>query len=1231
MSANKVLDLAERQGLLDAKVIEELRRQVTESKFIVTSEALAKVLVDHGHLTAFQARKLVATALGQPPPDPNYPYRAKFELPDELGLADDDSDHGLRQAAAAEDELILLEPVDPKPAPPAKPVFKPPKPGSAPVSSPLAPAAARPAGEESPRKIKREAPAVRPQAKATVEEIVDLDPVPPDPPFVTTKGPWKGPPASRSTGVEGLTPLAATDGLTPLGFGGATATSARLDDLFADPHGQASDPLAGGAVLGAPPVVPKGKGGKNVWDSPLLLIGGGVLGVIVVAFGLLYYSLTRGTAAEVLAQADEEYKSGSYTSAIAGYERFLKSYASDPNVSIARVRRGMAQLRQVTDDGKNPRQGLQTALTVLPQIETEEKFSEARLELSSILPDIADGFATQASQAQDTAQKEELVGLAGAALELVNNPSYLPASLRKDREPRIAAILEKLKIAQRGIEQDKELATVLSKIAAAASVGKAATAYGARDALLKVYPALEANPELIAAIREVTEKERQLVELSDEVVAALTDDPQAGTSRVALAVREGPMPAAEPGKIAFVGLEGVVYGMDVASGHVFWQRQIGYESLLPPRPVSSDPLADALVADARTHELLRLEAATGKVVWRQVIGQPFFSPVVADERIFVTTGAGQVLQIDAATGNVIRTAKLPQAASIATAFDSRQSRLIQLGEHSTLFVLDGETLAASETLYLGHPAGSILVPPVAVLDHVLTVESPADDHTLVRVFAPAGETKRLAEVGRGFRLKGRVVMPLVVAGRRIVAMTDLGQIAVWEVDPSNRKQPVRQVGGLEATEKTPVLGYYTADANRLWIANRRCSSFEIQAALSQLARKWSRHQDDVFIAPLQTHAGVLIHVRRRGGTPGVVVEGCQAASGETIWTTQLAAPVAALLHAPRRKAVDAVTQQGRVFPISHAGPTPTVVETPAFPLPQGSLGGIWPQIVTSPDGASVAWTETQTAGRVFTYRPGAGDEPAAASLPEEASAAAGPAVFWGANLLVPARNGQVELLEPTTGKQVALPFMPPLSPTQLPEWTSPAVLPDGSGFVIGDGRHTLYRVGLKPQPQPHLAAVAERVTETSLHGNLVALEDTLYGIGSSDAGDVVVALDPFQLTPLAQWPLQGKAQFGPVAVQGAVFVGSETDGLLCFEAGQKLRWQRPLEQGPLAGPPVKAGDGEYLLLFQSGFVVRIAGATGDALASTDLGLPLGPAAHVVDSQLYVSTSDGSLLVTPLPQ
>lgn len=48
------------QQLLAPEIVEELRRQIAESKTRLTPELLAKLLVDNGHLTKFQATKLIA-------------------------------------------------------------------------------------------------------------------------------------------------------------------------------------------------------------------------------------------------------------------------------------------------------------------------------------------------------------------------------------------------------------------------------------------------------------------------------------------------------------------------------------------------------------------------------------------------------------------------------------------------------------------------------------------------------------------------------------------------------------------------------------------------------------------------------------------------------------------------------------------------------------------------------------------------------------------------------------------------------------------------------------------------------------------------------------------------------------------------------------------------------------------------------------------------------------------
>jgi tetratricopeptide (TPR) repeat protein len=1253
MSASKVLDLAVEQGLLDAKVIAELRKQIAESKFVVTPEAIAKVLVDHGHLTPFQARKLVNSAVGTDAPSadaaaPAVPAKSrpaapatapakKQDLPDEFSLADDDGNAAPSPAAAPpppEEDIIDLEPVEPAPKP--KPAPRQP--------APPKPAAARPTPTPAPQPKPKPAP---PPPAAVEEEVIDLEPVAaqpsapapaPRPPAASRPAP--PPPAPVVEELTPLTPLAAPAS-SPAPRGGTAVAAAAapaavvkpIDDLFGDPLSAPADPLANPALLGEPPQDAKParkKKGGNVWDSPLLLIGGGLLGVILIAMALLFYSLTRGNAAELFAQAEADYASGSYASAIKGYDTYLKKYPDDPEASKARVRRGMAQLRQITDGGKDPRRGLQMAKEVLPQIETEEKFAEARLELSSILPDIADGFAGLAADAATTEKKEELVTLANEAMELVSNPTYIPASLRKDREARIAGILDKLKLAQRGIDEDKELVAAVGKIGAAAQQGDAAAAYKIRADLLKVYPALEAHPDLIAAILQVGERERQLVQVSQPATAALTDDPQPETgARVILAVREGPS-GGGPAAPAFVLADGAVYALDSASGRVLWRRFVGYQTQAHPVALAVDGGFDAVVVDGRDHQLLRLAGATGALVWRQPIGEMFAPPAVTEDWIYVTTRKGRVLQIAASSGEVVQQAQLPQGATMPLSINARQKRLAQLGEHSTLFILNSETLAGIESYYLGHKTGAILIPPVTVLDHVLVAESPGDDYTLLHVLAVDAESQRLTEVGRPFRLRGRVLTPLAVSKRRVAALTDLGQVAVYEVDGTNQQQPVRSIGGLEAGERPAVTGWCALEDNRLWTAGKRCTLLEVQASLQQVGRKWTLHQDDSFVAPLQVFGQTLVHLRRRNGWPGLVVEGCSAADGKTLWTTQIGVPIVALEVSESRKAVDVLTAGGKLFTLTGEQLRGGIVDVPTFSPPPGSGPAILSAATLSGDGQTLLWTEARAGGRLFEYNIAAGGAPIATDLPAGAAAAA-PAVPWGGRLLTALASGGLALLDSKTGAQSVQPFVPPLAPGTIPEWTRPAILPGDASCLISDGRRAVYRVALNNQPQPHLAQALEIPTEPAVVSPLVVAGGVLYGWKRGEAADSIAVFDPQALPTVGELSLQGHVQSGPYAVGGLMLLSSEPEGLICVEAGPKIRWQQPLAHGPLAGSPLALPDGDLLVIYQSGHVCRVSAETGEELGPpVAVAQPLGPAARVFGQFVFLSGSDGVIHRTTLP-
>jgi hypothetical protein len=100
----------------------------------------------------------------------------------------------------------------------------------------------------------------------------------------------------------------------------------------------------------------------------------------------------------------------------------------------------------------------------------------------------------------------------------------------------------------------------------------------------------------------------------------------------------------------------------------------------------------------------------------------------------------------------------------------------------------------------------------------------------------------------------------------------------------------------------------------------------------------------------------------------------------------------------------------------------------------------------------------------------------------------------------------------------------------------------------------------------------------------------------------------------------------------AVFCLSSVEGLLCFEAGGNQRWANSAGcGGQPAGVPLEV-DGDFLFALREGSVVRIAGVSGERVAETSIGEPLGAGPVAFNKRLLLPGSDGALhvIATPVP-
>lgn len=1204
MSAERFLELVKQTGLVDEAVLAKLRRQGGEK----TPEALAQTLVKNGILTKAQAARLLSqlSSLTEPDVRPAKGSRKPTPQPDEtideeLGLAplDDEPDLGLapdeEQAKAGDEDVVLLEDAS----------------SGATQDLGLAPLEEETVAEPAPT-AGRWQPAPEPAGLRPLEEPAGLTPL---------ESPRGLKPLEPASGLQpldvaaGLQPLDAGAGLQPLDVPALAA-----DDL---------QPVSGALQKAERPVKRFRKGSQ--WDSALMYVGGGGLVLMLIGGAVLWYTLTRGSATELLQAADTDYRSGSYSQAIPKYEKFLNSYPEDPNVSLARVRIGIARIRQVLEGSKDKQPALKLVGEILPQLENESAFeTEGRPELASVLPEIAEGFAQPAKLEPDMKKAQGLVDLAEQAQKLVNNPAYIPTSLRKSVESRIENIQEDIELAKRNINQSKRLDEAVAAISTKVAAGDTSGAYEERRKLLSEYPGLEANARLAQAVGEITQREKALVKVESQPVKALAEDRKpASEFRVALASRRGAGKSGSEQQMVFFLARGAVYGLQASTGQLKWRRAVGSDTLANPQPLSRQPGADVIVVDGRYQELLRLKGGSGQLVWRTPLGEAVAEPVIKGSQILVSTQGGRVLEIDAETGNVVRQALIPQRLSVGPGV-SDKGHLYQVGEHSNLYVLDEATLECKEVFYLGHKPGTVAAPPVMALGLLFIADNSGENYSDLHVLATDANGLSLKPALKPLRLEGRVLVPLIQTAARVIVTTDLGAIRVLEVNTANAKQPVADiVEAVVASYKSPVTAYPVFDGGRLWVGSDRFTKYDVQTSRNRLNRQWIKDERDSFVARPQVIGETIYHLRRRKDSPAFTAAAIQGDDGKVLWDVDLAVPASLLAVDMQRKLVHSISAQAEMFELTLEVLQAGIVDQPATAAGGAARGKPFSEFQELDQGRW-ALASPQDRTRVVIYDPSATTP--SARLREVFFKAAGTAqvtaapVYSNGGLVVPLDNGQVLLIDPASGDNRVLPFQPPVEAGSKVGWRrAAAVGAEQREFVIADDRRKLFRVGVKDQPQPHLEALAQAQLEVDIVSPLAAAGDTVYGVTRGPNSDTVLSFAAADLAAGKEFPVEGRVAWGPEPLGDLVLVATDRQKLLALATGQTQRWTSPLAHGPLVGRPLRV-DGSLVLASLSGTVWMISAQDGKELAKADVGEPLGAGPVAFGTRLLLSAADGTLLV-----
>jgi outer membrane protein assembly factor BamB len=610
---------------------------------------------------------------------------------------------------------------------------------------------------------------------------------------------------------------------------------------------------------------------------------------------------------------------------------------------------------------------------------------------------------------------------------------------------------------------------------------------------------------------------------------------------------------------------------------------------------------------------------------------------LTDTHLVVAEEDGRVLLVDAESGEPVRQAVLPQGIATSVGVAEDGETLIVVGDHSNLYALSADTLACRGVAYLGQKPETVQVPPVECLGHLLVFENTGLDFAQVHVLARGEDGEGWQAAQKPLRLQHNVVVEPVVTEPHVICLTDYGSLNVFEMNPAEADQPLREVAKTQASSQDALAGAMLYESGHLWVADVQLTRYRVNLTLGQIERAWVDHQGDRFQGWLSQEDRVIFYARWPRNMAGTRVAALQVGGGgaadraiSPLWSTDIAVPPAGPPISDRTN--------GRLVSVSTSGDAffidAPAVESGRCTQPAFRLGPQIPAFAASAaqplDGGRWAFAGQDGPPRWLLFDPPSMSTPfrfAECDVPGAAMST--PPVAFGSALLVPLDNGQLRVVDPATGEQKAHPFQPPLRPGQTVTWRAPCVLPDGKQFVIADGDGNLHRVGIEPGTPPLLKGLASGRAAGGIRSALVATGGPIFAVVERGDRDVLASFHPQELQTVAAVELAGHVTRGPERVGQLIAVATDNEGLLAFnEAGETL-WKVPLAGAVPAGPPVPV-EGSYVLATTDGRVRRLS-AEGNVEADVDTGEPIARGPVVQGGNLIVSGPAGTLRILPLPK
>ncbi|MCA9135965.1 MAG: PQQ-binding-like beta-propeller repeat protein, partial [Planctomycetales bacterium] len=947
---------------------------------------------------------------------------------------------------------------------------------------------------------------------------------------------------------------------------------------------------------------------------------------LLLSGGLLYWILSRGNADDSIQLANKLYDDQVWLEAQKRYDEFLDTFGdSNEHSSLARTRITMTEL-YIAKDMADPTVATEKAIEKLPGIEDEEGLNEERGNLAALLVDVAENIVKEAKEKSDTVAKRKLLENLDQQLALTANPQYMTGAMRTTLSGRLKEIDEARGRVEREIQRNEQLDKSVDEMTKFLAEKNTKAAYDVRFELLRSFPELGDNERLTTLITKASAIQQQLVETTAKLPKLIEAEPLADLKPIVLTARSGERVPDLRDEVIFIRTKGSVLAFNGEDGTLLWRRYVG--NSLAHQPIRLNDGSAVLLTESAALSIERCDGRTGDVDWRVEIGEPFNQPVVVRDDVYVSTKSGLLFSIDATTGDAKWAQQIPQGLEVGPGVDSRDSIAYIPGDHSNLYVLGSNDGSSIESYYIGHAIGTIAVPPTPLLNHLFVIENKGSDYCLVHILGVDEDGTHLKKAQDSVRMGGNVVVsPIVAEQRRLVVLTDLGEVAVFDVEVTSETDKVSVVAKQPASYGTPTLTEMAVGRSQMWTTGSQISRFELQVNRGRVVPDWSDHQGDTFVGQPLAIGDALVHARQLRGTSGIRVSAVDPKTGEELWRNDVGAPVAMLRRAD--VGVHAMTSQAALFELDQSA-----IDSGATRAPIENRGGVGvimrfenPLSVDDKRAVLINKAADEGSQQVAVYDPTRKTEKLRlVSLNVPTGNLSGSGLVAGGGLFLTLDTGRAVVMDFQTGSQLGSPFQPVSNPIDKVSWSNSVRVPDDPGqVVVADSRNGLYRLRVGDR----MAQLAMVTLPSATLGTIAGVGNTMMAATSGPAADSVIGRDLVTLKEKFQRQMDGRVIWGPASAGDQAVVMTDDQVLRGVTTDGQLTFSVPVPKGLPVGDVV-VDNGKIIIVSDSGWIVVIDAASGEQVGLTQVGEPFSATPMVLKDRLLVPGDEGVVYVVKIP-